>query len=344
VTLEQGLADFLTHLGLEKNSSTQTVKSYREDLTQALEFLRTHLKKSAIESRDWNTRTLRAFVAWLHEQGYAKSTVARRLAAVRSFGKFLCRAGVLKSNPAEALRGPRQDKKLPHFLTVADTRRLLDSPPMTVPLGRRDRAILETLYSAGLLLHLGYDGSAPFFDPMCGSGTFPIEAAWIALGRPPGLTRKWFGFFGWSDFDKGLWSAIRDEARRGVRPSLAAPIAGSDVRADAIEFAHGNARAAGVGHLLKFEKCELRAARPPAGPPGLVVCNPPYGERLGEEDELKPLYRSLGAAVAEHWPGWRLAVFTSNDRLAKQIRMPVRRSTPFYNGSLSCKLWEFGAG
>jgi integrase/recombinase XerC len=150
MTLEQGLADFLTHLGLEKNSSTQTVKSYREDLTQALGFLREHLKKSSVEPRDWNTRALRSFVAWLHEQGYAKTTIARRLAAVRSFGKFLCREGLLKSNPAQALRGPRQDKKLPHFLTVADARKLLAAPPDVPPLGRRDRAILETLYSAGL--------------------------------------------------------------------------------------------------------------------------------------------------------------------------------------------------
>ena len=150
MTLEQSLADFLTHLGLEKNSSIQTVKSYREDLSQALGFLREHVQKSSIEARDWNTRTLRAFVAWLHNQGYAKSTVARRLAAVRSFGKFLCRQGILKANPAEALRGPRLDKNLPHFLTLADMGKLLVAPPAEEPLGRRDRAMLETLYSAGL--------------------------------------------------------------------------------------------------------------------------------------------------------------------------------------------------
>jgi integrase/recombinase XerC len=150
MTLEQGFADFLTYLALEKNSSTQTVKSYREDLTQVLEYIREHIRKTAVEPRDWNTRTLRSFVAWLHEQGYAKTTVARRLATIRSFGKFLCREGVLKVNPAQALRGPRQDKKLPHFLTVADVQRLLSAPSDMPPLGRRDRAILETLYSAGL--------------------------------------------------------------------------------------------------------------------------------------------------------------------------------------------------
>ena len=118
MTLEQGLAEFLTHLGLEKNASEKTVKSYREDLTQALAFARDRLKKSHVDPTDWTTRLLRAFVAWLHEQGYAKSTVARRLAAVRSFGKFLCRQGVLPENPAQGLRGPRLDKKLPHFLTA----------------------------------------------------------------------------------------------------------------------------------------------------------------------------------------------------------------------------------
>ncbi len=150
MTLEQRLAEFLTHLGLEKNSSEQTVKSYREDLTQALSFARERSQRDHVTESDWTTRLLRAFVSWLHEQGYAKSTVARRLAAVRSFGKFLCRQGVLAANPAHGLRGPRQDKKLPHFLTVADVQKLLAAPGDADWAGRRDRAILETLYSAGV--------------------------------------------------------------------------------------------------------------------------------------------------------------------------------------------------
>ena len=93
--MEQGLAEFLTHLGLEKNASDKTVKSYREDLTQALSFSRERLKKNHVDPADWTTRLLRAFLAWLHDQEYAKSTIARRLAAVRSFGKYLCRQGVL---------------------------------------------------------------------------------------------------------------------------------------------------------------------------------------------------------------------------------------------------------
>lgn len=150
MTLEQGLAEFLTHLGLEKNASDKTVKSYREDLAQALAFARERLKKKHVDPADWTTRLLRAFVAWLHEQNYAKATIARRLAALRSFGKFLCRGGVLAQNPAQSLRGPRQEKKLPHFLTLADIHKLLAAPPESDWAGRRDRAMLETLYSSGI--------------------------------------------------------------------------------------------------------------------------------------------------------------------------------------------------
>jgi integrase/recombinase XerC len=150
LTLEQGLAEFLTHLGLEKNASDKTVKSYREDLTQALAFARDRLKKNHVDPADWTTRLLRAFVAWLHEKNYAKTTIARRLAALRSFGKYLCRSSVLKENPAQSLRGPRQEKKLPHFLTLADTQKLLAAPSDADWAGRRDRAMLETLYSSGI--------------------------------------------------------------------------------------------------------------------------------------------------------------------------------------------------
>src|SRR5919199_768336 len=145
--MEEALAEFLRHLALERNASPHTVKSYREDLTQALEFFRARLGKQDPEPAQLSTRLLRAYLAWLHEQGYAKATVARRLAAARSWCRFLCRQGTLSTNPAEGLRGPRQDKKLPHFLGVEDVARLLRAPPGSDPLGRRDRAILETLYS-----------------------------------------------------------------------------------------------------------------------------------------------------------------------------------------------------
>jgi integrase/recombinase XerC len=148
--MEEALADFLRHLALEKNASAHTVKSYREDLTQALDFFRTRHGGQTPPAAQLTTRLLRAHLAWLSEQGYARSTIARRLAAVRSWCRFLCRQGVLSANPAAGLRGPRQERKLPHFVSREDMVRLLEAPPAGSPLGVRDRAILETLYSAGL--------------------------------------------------------------------------------------------------------------------------------------------------------------------------------------------------
>jgi integrase/recombinase XerC len=148
--MDQALAEFLRFLALEKNASAHTVKSYREDLTQAITFFREQLPTIAANPSQLSSRALRAYVAWLNQQGYAKSTVARRVSAVRSLCRFLCRQGSLSSNPSDGLRGPRQEKKLPHFLSEADLARLLQTPPADTPLGIRDRAILETLYAAGL--------------------------------------------------------------------------------------------------------------------------------------------------------------------------------------------------
>src|SRR4051794_14848896 len=144
------LVDFLRHFRVEKNASDHTVKSYREDLMQALDFFRTRLGGQSPRPEQLTTRLLRAHLAWLHEKGYARSTIGRRLAAVRSWCRFLCRQGVLATNPAAGLRGPRQEKNLPHFVQRDEMTRLLEAPPADDPLGLRDRAILETLYSAGL--------------------------------------------------------------------------------------------------------------------------------------------------------------------------------------------------
>src|SRR5690242_14223213 len=149
--MEEALAEFLRHLALEKNASAHTVKSYREDLTQALDFFRTKLPPGRPAQPDQlNARLLRAYLAWLHEQGYPKSTVARRVPTVASRCRCLCRQGTLAATPATGLRGPHQDKKLPHILGAAALARLVEARPAYAAPGVRDRALLETLYSAGL--------------------------------------------------------------------------------------------------------------------------------------------------------------------------------------------------
>lgn len=201
------------------------------------------------------------------------------------------------------------------------------------------KAPLNEALAAGLVLLSGFRGDTPFVDPLCGSGTLCIEAAWIALNRPPGLTRRRFGFMGWLDFDVALWTRLRDEARRGVKKKLTHPIAGADNRRDAVEFARANARAAGIGHLVRFDVKDMRQAQPPPGPPGILLCNPPYGERLGEEKDLRPLYQTLASIIREQFAGWKAFVFTGNARLARQLGRP-RSRIHLYNGSIPCQLLE----
>ncbi len=202
------------------------------------------------------------------------------------------------------------------------------------------KAPLNEALAAGLIYLSGWKTDTPLVDPMCGSGTICIEAAWMALRRPPGLTRWRFGFMGWMDFDIALWTELRDQARREVGQQLPAPISGSDIRPDAIAFARGNARAAGIGHLLRFEVQDVRDWRLPDGPPGTILCNPPYGERIGEERELRGLYQALGHVLKERCRGWRAFVFTGNAALARSIGLPAVSRVNLFNGRIPCQLLE----
>ena len=203
------------------------------------------------------------------------------------------------------------------------------------------RAPLNEALAAAIVLLTGWKGDVPFVDPLCGSGVLPIEAAWLALRRPPGLTRKRFGFQGWMDYDVALWADLRDEARRRVGRQLPATILGSDVRGDAIAFSTKNARAAGIGHLITFTVRDVRDFQPPPGPPGAIVCNPPYGERIGEEKEWRPLYRTLGAVLRERCRGWTAFVFSGNARLAREVGLAPVAETPLFNGKIPCRLLRF---
>jgi 23S rRNA (guanine2445-N2)-methyltransferase len=200
------------------------------------------------------------------------------------------------------------------------------------------RAPINEALAAGIVFLSGWNKERPLADPMCGSGTFPIEACWMAIHRPPGLTRRRFGFQGWLDFDVRLWTELRDSARSDIANRLATPIAGSDARRDAIIFSHQNARTAGIGHLVTFSVCDIAGWHPPASPPGTLICNPPYGERIGEEKDLLPLYRKLGELLQTRAAGWTAAVFTGNPRLAAAIGITPSESIPLYNGKIPCRL------
>ena len=148
--MRPAIARFLQYLRVERNASPYTIKSYREDLTALTEYLTQSAGGTPPGPSALTVLDLRGYVAALHDAGYAKATIARRLASLRSFFKFGQREGWIKANPAKPLRSPRKGRSLPHFLSAEDIGRLLATPPAASPMGRRDRAILETMYSAGL--------------------------------------------------------------------------------------------------------------------------------------------------------------------------------------------------
>ena len=190
--------------------------------------------------------------------------------------------------------------------------------------------------AAGLLLLAGYDGSQPFQDPFCGSGTIVIEAAWIATRRAPGLMRR-FGFEKLKNFDAALWKKLQHEAETQIRPAPA-PISGSDNDHYMIRVAVANAQAAEVDTFIRFEVKDAQDSRP-NGEGGILISNPPYGVRLAEVQALQALYPQLGAWLKQYYAGWLAGMFTGDRDMPKFMRLSPKRKIPLYNGNLDCRLF-----
>lgn len=210
------------------------------------------------------------------------------------------------------------------------------------PLHRRgyrqevSRAPLRETLAAGILLLAGYDGEAPLVDPMCGSGTFLIEGAWMSMHRAPGLGRA-FAFESFPGFDAAAWTARKEKAAAEALSAPRAALRGFDLNAGALGTARRNARRAGV--TLALERQDVRTLAAPPGGPGLLVANPPYGKRVGEAEDLPGLYRALGATLRQGFRGWRVALLVPEDRgLLQALGLPEARSLPVRNGGLRCRL------
>jgi putative N6-adenine-specific DNA methylase len=190
--------------------------------------------------------------------------------------------------------------------------------------------------AAGLIMLSGWKFDQPLLDPMCGGGTLLSEAAAMARGRAPGAKRS-FGFEKLRMFDASLWERIRKEKTvEPVEPRLY----GSDTDPEALQAARRNLGAAGVERWVKLEQSDvLQRAAPESS--GVLVANPPYGERIGSAEELAAFYPELGHALKKRFAGWNCFFFTADFRLAKLIRLQPSRRTPLWNGSLECRLYEF---
>jgi 23S rRNA (guanine2445-N2)-methyltransferase / 23S rRNA (guanine2069-N7)-methyltransferase len=208
------------------------------------------------------------------------------------------------------------------------------------------RAPLKENVAAAVLLRAGWpainDAGGILVDPMCGSGTFLIEAALIAADAAPAQDRDYFGFKGWRGHDAELWERLCAEARarRAARVARRC-ILGSDVDADAVRMAIENATQAGVSDWLHVEKRALGEVVRPRSDIGLVVTNPPYGERIGAESGLSELYSELGRTLRERFRGWQAAVLTGNPPLARNLGIYAKRTHRVYNGTIECRLLRF---
>ncbi|MBB5687997.1 class I SAM-dependent RNA methyltransferase [Roseomonas alkaliterrae] len=197
----------------------------------------------------------------------------------------------------------------------------------------------ETL-AALFLRRCGFDGSEPVLDPMCGSGTFVIEAAEIAARLNPGRARA-FAFERLATFDAAAWERMR-AANPGRVPAVR--FHGSDRDAGAVAMSRANAERAGVAAWTSFRQAPVSEARPPEGPPGLVMVNPPYGGRLGEARGLAPLYQALGRTLAAHFRGWRVGLVAADARLARATGLPfLPGDPPVPHGGLRVRLFRTAA-
>ena len=201
-----------------------------------------------------------------------------------------------------------------------------------------DAPLRENL-AAGILRLTGWAAPTPLFDPMCGAGTFLVEAAMMALDAAPGLNRS-FGFEKLANLDADSWRRLQERARARRRPPAALPLYGSDKSGTALGLARENLAATGLADAIALKQMEVLDGGPPAAS-GVVVMNPPYGERLGDDAELAAFYPKLGDALKQRYAGWTAYILTADLRLAKLIGLKASRRTPLYNGALECRLFEY---
>jgi 23S rRNA (guanine2445-N2)-methyltransferase / 23S rRNA (guanine2069-N7)-methyltransferase len=208
------------------------------------------------------------------------------------------------------------------------------------------RAPLKENVAAAVLLRAGWpqiaEAGGLLLDPLCGSGTFLTEGALIAADAAPALDREYFGFLKWPGHDAALWARLRAEAlaRRSAR-AVRRCILGSDIDPEAVRMAMSNSAHAGVADWLHVEKRALKDVPRPRGETGLIVANPPYGERIGAESGLPELYSELGAVLRDRFQGWQAAILTGNPPLARNLGIYAKRTHRVFNGTIECRLLRF---
>ena len=242
--------------------------------------------------------------------------------------------------PSVSVRDP--DVRIHAYLTQDQYQLYLDTSG--APLyqrGFRDVSVIAPLrenLAAGIIMLSGWIPGTPFLDPMCGSGTFLIEAAMMAVNQPPGKKRT-FGFQKLTSFDEGLWKKIETEALQNMKPIEFLDIYGSDIDLRAVRVARHNLKVAGLEDVAKVMQSDFIKLEPPASE-GMLVTNPPYGQRIGEDEDLKEVYPVWAKHMKESFGGWNTYFLTADLEMPKDMRLKPSKKTPLYNGALECRLFE----
>jgi putative N6-adenine-specific DNA methylase len=193
--------------------------------------------------------------------------------------------------------------------------------------------------AAGILHLAGWKPGIPLLDPMCGSGTFLIEAAQISLDIAPG-SRRSFAFEKLSGFDEGLWERLKATATDRQKLTRPQSLFGSDLYGDALSIARANLSAAGLSEIVTLKQANVLEIAAPA-PSGIIVTNPPYGRRMGGQQPLEDFYPRLGDMLKKKFSGWSAYIITADPLLPKRIRLAASRRIPLFNGALECRLLEY---
>lgn len=249
---------------------------------------------------------------------------------------------------ADRGRRPDVDTRSPEvriqaFLDKAAATLYLDTSgePLNKRGYRRDagEAPLKENLAAGIVRLTGWNAGEPLLDPMCGSGTLLIEAAMMALAIPPGHARR-FGFERLAGFDRRRWNEVREAALAHRKPPCRLPMFGRDRYGDELKKARRNLEAAGLADCVELKQADVLDSGAPASA-GVLVANPPYGARIGDDTALAEFYPKLGDTLKKYYAGWRCYLFSGDSQLPKLIRLTASRRTPLYNGPLECRLYEY---
>ena len=200
-------------------------------------------------------------------------------------------------------------------------------------------APLRENLAAGILRLAGWSPSTPLLDPMCGSGTILVEAASMALEIAPGLGRH-FAFEKFKNFDARSWRELTQRCASRRKAKAPQPIYGSDISGAVLRAAHANLAGAGLAEVVSLKRADVLEIEAPA-PQGIMVSNPPYGVRLGEQQSLAEFYPRLGDLLKKKFCGWRAYFLSADMRLPKLIRLAASKRTPLFNGALECRLFEY---